>query len=151
MKKTQPPPARAKKRSGARRTVGTHRLSVSDVRGAVSPGRSSSGSESSATGSFQAQGLWQVCAWPDVRGAVSPGEASQAVRPRQLVSFQVSVVQPIRNSSYHGNMREWVMGWVVRHVSGIISPSVILTIREWDNRLTNPSVILTMWSIREWD
>ena len=70
-------------------------------------------------------------AWPDVRGAVSPGEASQAVRPRQLVSFQVSVVQPIRNSSYHGNMREWVMGWVVQPVRNSYHGNM----REWDNRL----------------
>ena len=104
---------------------------MSDVRGAVSPGRSSSGSESSATGSFQAQGFRQVVAWPDVRGAVSPGEASQAVRPRQLVSFQVSVAQPRRNSSYHGNMREWVMGWVVQPVRNSYHGNM----GEWDNRL----------------
>ena len=41
----------------------------------------------------------------------------------------------------------YVIRTVETYVSGIIgkiSPSVILTIREWDNRLTNPSVILAM-------
>ena len=56
-----------------------------DVRGAISPGRSFSGSESSASVSFQAQVNYSVFDWPVLSGAVRPGEASQAVSPRHFV------------------------------------------------------------------